>query len=104
MYIDELAKVAKEFAGLKPDTVIDDEERHYNREAVGKYEAVLAGGVYIHNHIMKKAREWFERNLYIHTEMNEDNFWGELKPVDWVTSDHNSVGELVNDFCKAMEE
>lgn len=104
MYIDELAKVAKEFAGLKPDTVIDDEERHYNREAVEKYEAVLAGGVYIHNHIMKKAREWFERNLYIHTEMFDDVYYGEKKPIDWVTSDHDSVWELVNDFCKAMEE
>lgn len=103
MYIDELAKVAKEFAGLKPDTVIDDEERHYNREAVEKYEAVLAGGVYIHNHIMKKAREWFERNLYIHPETFED-VCGERKTVDWVTSDHNSVWEFINDFCKSMEE
>lgn len=77
MYIDELAKVAKEFAGLKPDTVIDDEERYYNREAVEKYEAVLAGGVYIHNHIMKEAREWFEKNY--------------------------SVEEFVNDFCKTIE-
>ena len=104
MYIDELVKVAKEHAGIKPDVVIDDEERYYNREAVEKYEAVMVGGVYVHDKLMEKAREWFKKTLYIHTEMNEDNFWGERKPIDWVTSDHDSVEEFVNDFCKAMEE
>lgn len=104
MYIDELAKVAKEYAGIKPDVVIDDEERYYNRGGVEKYEAVLVGGVYVYNKLMEKAREWFKKTLYIHTEINEDNFWGERKPIDWVTSDHDSVEELVNDFCKAMEE
>lgn len=104
MYIDELAKVAKEYAGIKPDVVIDDEERYYNRGGVEKYEAVLVGGVYVYNKLMEKAREWFKKTLYIHTEINEDNFWGERKPIDWVTSDHDSVEELVNDFCKAMED
>lgn len=104
MYIDELVKVAKEYAGIKPDVVIDDEERFYNRGGVEKYEAVLVGGVYVYNKLMEKAREWFEKTLYIHTEINEDNFWGERKPIDWVTSDHDSVEELVNDFCKAMED
>lgn len=104
MYIDELTKVAKEYAGIKPDVVIDDEERYYNRGGVEKYEAVLVGGVYVYNKLMEKAREWFKKTLYIHTEINEDNFWGERKPIDWVTSDHDSVEELVNDFCKAMED
>lgn len=104
MYTDELAKVAKEFAGLKPDTVIDDEERYYNREAVEKYEAVLAGGVYVHDKFMEKARKWFEKTLYIHPEMFDDAYWNEKKSIDWVTSDHDSVEELINDFCKAMEE
>lgn len=104
MYIDELAKVAKEYAGIKPEVIIDDEERYYNRGAVEKYEAVMVGGVYVHDKLIEKAREWFKKTLYIHTEINEDNFWGERKPIDWVTSDHDSVEELVNDFCKAMEE
>lgn len=104
MYTDELVNVAKEFAGLKPDTVIDSDERYYNRGAVEKYESFLVGGVYVHDKFMEKAREWFKKTLYIHREMNEDNFWGEIKPIDWVTSDHDSVEELVNDFCKAMEE
>ena len=65
MYIDELAKMAKEVAGFKPDAVIDDEERHYNREAVEKYEAILVGGVYIHNKLMEKAREWLDINFPI---------------------------------------
>lgn len=104
MYIDELAKMAKEVAGFKPDAIIDDEERYYNREAVEKYEAILVGGVYIHNKIMEKAREWFKKTLYIHTEMNEDKDWGEINPINWVTSDHDSVEEFMNAFCKAMEE
>jgi hypothetical protein len=53
---------------------------------------------------IEKARKWFEKTLYIHTEMFEDVYYGERKPIDWVTSDHDSVEELVNDFCKAMEE
>lgn len=104
MYIDELAKMAKEVAGFKPDAIIDDEERYYNRESVEKYEAILVGGVYIHNKIMEKAREWFKKTLYIHTEMFDDVYYNETKPIDWVTSDHDSVEEFVNDFCKAMEE
>ncbi len=104
MYIDELAKVAKEYAGIKPDVIIDDEERYYNRGGVEKYEAVMVGGVYVHDKLIEKAREWFKKTLYVHTEINEDKFWGERKPIDWVTSDHDSVEELVNDFCKAMEE
>lgn len=104
MYIDELAKMAKEVAGFKPDAIIDDEERYYNRGGVEKYEAVLVGGVYVYNKLMEKAREWFEKTLYIHTEINEDNFWGERKPIDWVTSDHDSVEEFMNAFSKAMEE
>ena len=104
MYTDELVNVAKEFAGLNPNTVIDSDERYYNRGAVEKYEAVIAGGLYVHDKLMEKAREWFKKTLYIHREMNEDNFWGERKPIDWVTSDHDSVEELINDFCKAMEE
>ena len=102
--INGLAKVAKEFAGIKPDVIIDDEERYYNRDAVEKYEAVLVGGVYVYNKIIDNARKWLEKTLYIHTEINEDNFWGERKPIDWVTSDHDSVEEFVNDFCKAMSE
>lgn len=104
MNINGLAKVAKEFAGIKPDVIIDDEERYYNREAVEKYEAVLVGGVYVYNKIIDNARKWLEKTLYIHTEVDEDNFWGERKLIDWVSSDHNSVEEFVNDFCKAMSE
>ena len=65
MYIDELAKMAKEVAGFKPDAVIDDEERYYNREAVEKYEAILVGGVYVYNKLMEKAREWLDINFPI---------------------------------------
>ena len=104
MYTQELANEAKKFAGIKPDTIIDEEEKYYNRGAVEKYESFLVGGIYVHDKFMEKARKWFEKTLYIHTEMNEDTFWGEVKPVDWITSDHNSVEEFVNDFCKAMEE
>lgn len=53
---------------------------------------------------IEKACKWFKHNLYIHTEMFDDVYYGEKKPIDWVTSDHDSVEEFVNDFCKAMEE
>lgn len=34
--MQKLAKEAKEFAGIKPDTIIDEEEKYYNRGAVEK--------------------------------------------------------------------
>lgn len=68
------------------------------------YEIIVETAKWADETMLDKARKWFEKTLYIHTEINEDNFWGERKPIDWVTSDHDSVEELVNDFCKAMEE
>ena len=53
---------------------------------------------------IEKSKEWLERTLYIHTEIEEDKDWGETKPIDWVTSDYDSVEDFINSFCKVMEE
>lgn len=64
MYAQELVKAAKEFAGLKPDIIIIEEERYYNREAVEKYEAFLAGAKCA-NKTMIDIVEDYLRNTYI---------------------------------------
>lgn len=63
MYTQELVKEAKKFAGIKPDTIIDEEERYYNRGAIEKYEAFLAGANCAYNEFINKACEWLEENI-----------------------------------------
>lgn len=53
---------------------------------------------------IEKAKEWLERTLYIHTEIETDRDFCELMHTDWVTSDYDSVEDFINGFCKAMEE
>lgn len=53
---------------------------------------------------IKKSKEWFERTLYIHTEIDEDKDWGIINSINWVTSDYDSVEDFINGFCKVMEE
>ena len=53
---------------------------------------------------IKKSKEWLERTLYIHTEIEKVNYWGIVNSESWVTSDYKSVEDFINGFCKAMEE
>lgn len=53
---------------------------------------------------IEKAKEWLEKTLYIHTEINEDKDWSETNPINWVTSDYDSVEDFIKGFCKAMEK
>lgn len=53
---------------------------------------------------IENAKEWLEKTLYIHTEIDEDKDWGITNPIDWVTSDYESVEDFINGFCKEMEE
>ena len=53
---------------------------------------------------IEKAKEWLEKTLYIHTEIEEDKDWCETNTYDWVTSDYESVEDFINGFCKEMEE
>jgi hypothetical protein len=53
---------------------------------------------------LEKAKEWLEKTLYIHTEIEEDRDFCEIYRTDWVTSDYDSVEDFINSFCKAMEE
>ena len=53
---------------------------------------------------IKKAKEWLEKTLYIHTEIDEDKDWSITNPIDWVTSDYESVEDFINGFCKEMEK
>lgn len=91
MYMQKLEKEAKKFAEIKPDTIIDKEEKYYNRGAVEKYEAFLAGANCAYNEFINKACEWFKNNIF---------------KYPWWDNDAPSFDEndIVNDFRKAMEE
>lgn len=54
--------------------------------------------------LMHKACEWMRNTLYIHTEINEDKDWSETNPIDWVTSDYDTVEDFINGFIKAIEK
>ena len=54
--------------------------------------------------VIDKACEWLKNTLYIHTEINEDKDWGETKPIDWVTSDYDTVEDFINGFIKAIDK
>lgn len=89
--MQKLVKEAKEFAGIKPDTIIDEEEKYYNRGAVEKYEAFLAGANCAYNEFINKACEYLKYNIYqFGTE--QDKTWEEQIEI------------FVNRFKKAMEE
>lgn len=53
---------------------------------------------------IEKSKEWLEKTLYIHTETEKINYWGIINTGSWVTSDHESVEDFINSFCKAMDE
>jgi hypothetical protein len=69
-----------------------------------EYESFIFGAEWADETMIKKAKEWLEKTLYIHTELIEDKHWGETKSSNWVTSDYDSVEDFINGFCKAMEE
>ena len=54
--------------------------------------------------LIEKACEWLKKTMYIYTEYDTDVDWGITTPIDWVTSDCNTVDEFIDGFRKAMEE
>lgn len=58
----------------------------------------------INKDVIDRACEWLNKILYIHTEKEEDKDWGKTNSVDWVTSDYDTVEELITAFKQAMEE
>lgn len=54
--------------------------------------------------IIDKACEWLSGILYIHTEVEEDKHCGTTKSYDYVTSDHDSIDDFINEFRKVMED
>ena len=53
---------------------------------------------------IEKAKKWLEKTLFIHTEVEKNNYWGIVNSESWVTSDYDSVEDFINRFCKAMNE
>lgn len=96
MYTQELAKEAKKFAGIKPDTIIDEEEKYYNRESVEKYEAFLAGANCAYNEFINKACEWLKNNFVNGKEIGCD--------AGAMHKNFKSIEEIIPSFIKAMEE
>ena len=80
-------------------------DKAVNAEYKEENEEVFYQGAYAaQKYLIEKAREWLKNTLYIHTEIDEDKDWGITNPIDWVTSDYDSVEDFINGFCKAMEE
>lgn len=52
---------------------------------------------------IEKACDWLKNILYIHSEFVEDKHWGTTTRYDYITSDHDSIEDLIKDFRKAME-
>jgi hypothetical protein len=92
--MQKLVKEAKEFAGIKPDTIIDEEERYYNRGAVEKYEAFLAGANCAYNKFIEKACEKLDSMLYMR----------DCGDYDCVASSCNTVEDFIELFKELMEE
>ena len=72
--------------------------------ADAREESFAEGAEWANKTMIDKACEWMEKVLYIHTEVNEDKDWCTYNPIDYVTSDFESVEEFIKEFRKAMEE
>ena len=67
-------------------------------------EMVKRGDEYIKNKLIEKACEWLKKTMYIHTEHDTDVDWGTTKPIDWVTSDYDTVDEFIEAFKKNLTD
>ena len=67
-------------------------------------DGIIWGAKWADKTMIDKACEWMKKVLYIHTEVNEDKDWCTYNPIDYVTSDFESVEEFIKEFSKAMEE
>ena len=106
MYMQKLVKEAKEFAGIKPDTIIDEEEKYYNRGAVEKYEAFLAGANCAYNEFINKACEWLKFHVSVpyEGETTENGNTPAKEYLNWAKKRLEAAEKICNDFRKAMEE
>lgn len=87
---------------------------HSGRDMAVAYDAFILGAQWADAHqkegmvnkqeFIEKAKEWLQRTLYIHTEIEEDKDWSETNPTDWVTSDYDTVEDFINGFIKAIEK
>ena len=62
----------------------------------------IAGANWADKTMLDRACKWLNNILYIHTEIEEDKDWGETTPINWVTSDYDTVGEFITAFRQAM--
>lgn len=53
--------------------------------------------------MIEKACNWLRKTLYIHTEINEDKHWCKDNPINWVTSDHDSVEDFIKNFRESLK-
>ena len=67
-------------------------------------EMVKRGHEHIKNKLIEKACEWLKKTMYIHTEHDTDVDWGTTKPIDWVTSDYDTVDEFIEAFKKNLTD
>lgn len=65
-------------------------EHHQEADLTDAFEA---GAEWDEKAMIEKACKYLQKTLYIHTEGD----------TDWVTSDHNSVEEFIENFKKSLK-
>lgn len=76
---------------------------HHQDKDVNLTDAFEAGAEWDKEAIIEKACKWLQKTLYIHTEINEDKHWCKDNPINWVTSDHNSVEDFIESFKESLK-
>lgn len=76
---------------------------HHQDNDINLIDAFEAGAEWDEEAMIEKACNWLRKTLYIHTEIEEDKDWGISNSINWVTSDHNSIEEFIENFKESLK-
>ena len=91
--MDTLEKAAREYARIKPDALIDSEERYYNGHACENYDTFKAGA----NWAFETIFNWLKDNMDTRKTVMKDML-GKDMCFEYLTADFKSVDELIGNF------
>lgn len=91
--MDTLEKAAREYARIKPDVLIDSEERYYNGHACENYDTFKAGA----NWAFETIFNWLKENMDTRKTVMKDML-GKDMCFEYLTADFKSVDELIGNF------
>lgn len=94
----------EEIVNNRPYQVTKAALEYYNEnQEADLTDAFEAGAEWDKEVIIERACNWLRKTLYIHTEINEDKHWCKDNPINWVTSDHDSVEDFIENFKKSLK-